>query len=88
MKTHEIITAHKLWTRLNTSERAAFLANFGQGVGATWAETASEQGMPDDEWKTAARRRLRFWTEERSFCETGLLKDERGDRTLACQRSP
>ena len=49
---HEIITAHTLWTKLTTNEKAAYLANCGQGVGATWADTAPEQGMPDEEWKT------------------------------------
>ena len=43
--------------------------------------------MPDDEWKTAARRRLRLWTEEPRLCECGMLKDERGDHTLACQKN-
>ena len=57
LKTHEIITAHKLWSRLDIPEKDAFLANCGQGVGATWTETATEQGMPDDEWKTAARKK-------------------------------
>ena len=56
------ITAHKLWSKMSTREKAAFLAK--QGVGATWAATAPEQGMRDDEWKTAARRRQRLWTEE------------------------
>ena len=55
LETHEIITAHKLWSKPNTLENAAFLANGGQGVGATWAETAPEQGMLDDAWKTAAQ---------------------------------
>ena len=64
MKTHEAITAHKRWTRLNITEKAAFLATCGQGAGATWAETAPEQGMPDDAWKMAARRRLRLCVEE------------------------
>ena len=45
--THEIIT-HKLWSRLEILGKAAFLANCGQGVGATWSETAPEQEMPDD----------------------------------------
>ena len=30
--------------KLNTAEKAAFLANCGQGVGANWAETATEHG--------------------------------------------
>ena len=44
LKTHEIITAHKVWSRLDVPVKAAFLANCGQGVGATWTETAPEQG--------------------------------------------
>ena len=44
--------------------------------------------MPDDEWKTAARRRLRLWTAESKMCECGVFKDARGDHTLACQKSP
>ena len=36
LKTHEIITAHTLWSRLCTTGNAAFLVNCGQGVGATW----------------------------------------------------
>ena len=35
LKTHEIITAHRVWSRLDVPEKAAFLANCGQGVGAT-----------------------------------------------------
>ena len=66
LNTHEIITAHKVWSRLDTPEKAAFLANCGQGVGATWTETALEKGMPDEEWRTAARRRLRLKTEDPS----------------------
>ena len=54
--THEIITGHKHWSRLCTTGKSSSQANCGQGVGATWAETAREQGMPDDEWKTVARR--------------------------------
>ena len=80
LKTHEIITAHKVWSKLDVPEKAAFPANCGQGVGATWAETAPEQGTPDEEWRTAARRTLRHWRIQD-------LKDERGDHTLACQRS-
>ena len=53
--THEIITGHKHWSRLCTTGKSSSQANCGQGVGATWAETAREQGMPDDEWKTVAR---------------------------------
>ena len=84
----ENTTAHKLWSKLDIPGKAAFLANCGQGVGATWAETAPEPGKPDDEWKTAARRRLRLWTEESKMCECGMLKDEKGYHALACQRSP
>ena len=32
--------------------------------------------MPDDEWKTAARRRLRLWIDEPRSCDCGMLKDE------------
>ena len=88
LKMHEITTAHKLWTKLDTTGKAAYLANCGSGVGATWTETAPEQGMPDDEWKTAARRRLRLKTGETKLCECGMFKDEMGDHTLSCQRSP
>ena len=31
VKTHEIITAHKIWSRLDVPEKAAYLANCGQG---------------------------------------------------------
>ena len=85
LKTHEINTAHKLWSKLCTTGNAAFLANCGQGVGATWAETAPQQGTPDDEWKTA-KRRLRLWIGEPRSCECGMLKDETGAHTLACQQ--
>ena len=88
LKTHEIITAHKIWSRLDVPEKAAYLANCGKGVGATWTETAPEQGMLDEEWRTAARRSLRLKTEESKMCQCGMLKDEKGDHTLACQRSP
>ena len=44
--------------------------------------------MPDEESRTAAKRRLRLKTEESKMCQRGMLKDERGDHTLACQRSP
>ena len=88
LKTHEIIIAHIIWSRLDVPEKAAYLANCGQGVGATWTETAPEQGMPDEKWRTAARRRLRLKTEESKMCQCGTLKDEKGDHTLACQRSP
>ena len=44
--------------------------------------------MPDDEWKTAARRRLRLKTGEKKLCECGMYKDEMGDHTLSCQKSP
>ena len=43
LKTHEIITAHKIWSRLDVPEKAAYLANCSQGVGATWTETAPER---------------------------------------------
>ena len=88
LKMHEITTAHKLWTKLDTTGKAAYLANCGSGVGATWTETAPEQGMPDDEWKTAARRRLRLKTGESKLCECGMNKDEMGDHTLSCQKCP
>ena len=88
LKMHEITTAHKLWTKLDTTGKAAYLANCGPGVGATWTETAPEQGMPDDEWKTAARRRLRLKTGESKLCECGMNKDEMGDHTLSCQKCP
>ena len=88
LKMHEITTAHKLWTKLDIPGKAAYLANCGTGVGATWTETAPEQGMPDDEWKTAARRRLRLKTGETKMCECGAIKDEMGDHTLSCQKSP
>ena len=88
LETHEIIIAHKIWSRLDVLEKAAYQANCGQGVGATWTETAPEQGMLDEEWRTAARRRLRLKTEESKMCQCGMLKDEKGDHTLACQRSP
>ena len=88
LKTHEIIFAHKVWSKLDVLEKAAFRANCGQGVGATWTETAPEQGTLDEEWRTAARRRLRLKTEESKMCQCGMLKDEKGDHTLACQRSP
>ena len=88
VKTQEIITAHKIWSRLEVPEKAAYLANCGQGVGAAWTETAPEQGTLDEEWRTAARRRLRLKTEESKMCRCGMLKDEKGDHTLACQRSP
>ena len=88
LTTHEIITAHKIWSKLDVPEKAAYLANCGQGAGATWTETAPEQGMPDEDWRTAARRRLRLKTEESNMCQCGMLKDEQGDHTLAGQRSP
>ena len=87
MKTHEIIAAHKIWSRLDIIEKAAFLDNVGQGVGATCAETAPELGMSDEEWRTAARRRLRLKIEESKMCQCGMLEDERGDHTLACQNT-
>ena len=68
LKTHEIIIAHEVWSRLNVPEKVAFLVNCGQGVGATWTETAPEQGMLDEEWTKAARRRLRLETEESKIC--------------------
>ena len=68
------------WT---SPEKAAYLANCGQGVGATWTETAPEQGMSDEEWRTAARRRDAASKLKNPRC--GMLKDEKGDHTLACQ---
>ena len=88
LKTHEITTAHKIWSKLDVPEKAACLAICGQVVGATWTETAPEQGMLDEEWRTAARRRLRLKTEESKMCQCGMLEGEKGDHTLACQRSP
>ena len=79
LKTHENITAYELWTRLNTTEKAAFLANCGQGAGTTWDETAPEQRMLDGEWRTAVRRRLRLCVEECRTSQCGILKDEKGD---------
>ena len=58
---HPIITAHKLWTRLNTSEKAAVLANCGQGVGDTWAETAPEEGKPDGANAVISRSQTSPW---------------------------
>ena len=87
LKTHEVITAHKHWSKLDIPEKAAFLANCGQGVGATWTDTAPEQEMPEDEWRTASRRRLRLKAAESKMCECGTFKDERGDHTLVCERS-
>ena len=81
LKTHETNTAHKLWSRLHTTENAAFLANCGQGVEATWAETAIEQGLLDGEWKTAVSRRLRLWIEEPRMCECGMIEDEKKEAT-------
>ena len=77
LKTNEIIIAHKIWSRLDVHEKVAYLATCGQGVGATWTETAPEQGMLDEEWRTAARRRLRLKTEESKMCQCGMLKDEK-----------
>ena len=88
LKMHEITTAHKIWMKLDIPGKAAYLANCGTGVGSTWTETAPEQGMPDDEWKTAARRRLRLKTGENKICECGAHKDQLGDHTLICQKSP
>ena len=81
LKTHEVITAHNIWLKLDIPEKAAFSANCGQGVGATWTETAplckgcrmmSGELLPDGG--------LRLKTEESKLCECGLLKDH----TLAC----
>ena len=88
LRVHEITTAHRLWTKMDTHNKAAFLANCGTGVGASWTETSPEQEMPDDEWKTAARRRLRLRTGEARMCECGTIRDEMGDHILSCQKSP
>ena len=88
LRVHEITTAHRLWTKMDTNNKAAFLANCGTGVGVSWTETSPEQGMPDDEWKTAARRRLRLRTGEAKICECGAVRDEMGDHILTCQKSP
>ena len=88
LKMHEVTTAHRIWMKLDTTGKAAYLANCGSGVGATWTETAPEQGMPDDEWKKAARRRLRLKTCESKLCACGLNRDELGDHTLSCQKCP
>ena len=66
-----------------TSLRKLFIKpKCGQSVGATWTETAPERGMFDEEWRTAARRRLRLKTEESKMCQCGMLKDEKiGDHT-------
>ena len=42
--------------------------------------------MLDGEWKTAVRRRLRICVEECRMCKCGILKDENGDHTVACQK--
>ena len=85
LKTHEIITAHKIWSKLDVPEK-------GQLWSRCWCDMGRklrpEQGMLDEEWRTAARRRLRLKTEESKICQRGTLKDEKGDRTLACQGSP
>ena len=47
LKTHEITTAHKLWKKMDTHDKAAFLANCGTGVGATWTETTPERENTD-----------------------------------------
>ena len=88
LKMHEITTAHKIWTKMGTHNKAACLANCGSGVGAIWTEIAPEQGMPDDEWKTAARRRLRLRVGEAKICECGVIRDELGDHVVSCQRNP
>ena len=75
LKTNEIITAHTLWS--SPLRKLRFWQTVDrEGVVATWAETAPEQGMPDGEWKTAARRRLRLWIDEPRSCDCGMLKDE------------
>ena len=43
--------------------------------------------MPDDEWKTAARRRLRLRRGEAKIFECGVIRDEMGDHALSCQKS-
>ena len=73
---------------MDTHNKAAFLANCGTDVGASRTETSPEHGMPDDEWKTAARRRLRLRTGESRTRECGTIRDEMGDHVLACQKSP
>ena len=67
----ETMTGPFKWDLVNASK------GNGQGVGATWTETAPEQGMLDEEWRTAARRRLRLKTEESKMWQCGMFKDEK-----------
>ena len=77
----------KLWTRLNTTGNAAFLVNCGHGVGASRAQSALEQGMPDGEGKTAVRRRLQLRVEEGPTCVCGMVKDEKGTTPCSVRRT-
>ena len=87
-RVHEITTAHRLWSEMDTHNKAAFSGYCGTGVGVSWTETSLEQGMPDDEWKTGARRRLRLRIGEARICECGAIRDQMGDHILTCQQSP
>ena len=60
----------------------------GAVVGTASNEAAPKQRMADDEWRVAARRRLRLRVEHGGTCGCGMTRDERGDRTFSCQRNP
>ena len=65
LETHEILTAHKLWSKLSTPEKAAFLANCGRGC---WSprglKPRQSKGSLTRNGKQRPGGRLRLWTEE------------------------
>ena len=63
------------------NKKSCLLGKLRSGVGATWADTAPVQGMPDEEWNTAVRRRLRLKVDVNRMCASGMLRDGQGDHT-------
>ena len=55
-KLREIHVVHGLQQKMDTPEQAALLSSCGKDLDSSPAE-----GMPDIEWKTATRRRLRLF---------------------------
>ena len=46
-------SAHAL-DEIDDERQSCLPGKLRSGVGAAWADTAPEQGMPDEEWKTKA----------------------------------
>ena len=81
---HEIITARTFWTKLTTNEKAAYLANCGQGSGPLGLTPHLSKGCQTK----SGRRRLLLKVDECRMCACGMMRSEERDHTLACPKNP